>query len=177
MYANERGRITGIAGMESVLTLHPDRIGPRIKNSVIKMLQNAHITGGWKSQSRQVAEQLAETFQLSVLQTRWNGLTLYAQPTAEVRDQLIEFVRADIAAFLLEHPDYHRSYYTNSARATVESLQNGTAKYLDFRGTEYTKQAIALINQDLPEEFKQANQKVIDLLNGSKPIYITTIRS
>ncbi len=177
MYANERGRVTGIAGMESVLTLHPDRLSPRIKNAVIKMLQNAHITGGWQSKSRQVAEQLAETFQLSVLQTRWNGLTLYAQPTAEVRDQLIEFVKADISLFLLEHPDYHRSYYTNSARATVESLQNGTAKYLDFRGTEYTKQAIALINQDLPEEARQANQQVIDLLNGSKPIYITTIRS
>jgi hypothetical protein len=111
------------------------------------------------------------------LQTRWNGLTLYAQPTAEVRDQLIEFVKADIAAFLLEHPSYHRSYYTNSARDTVESLRNGTIKYIDFRGNEYTKQAIALINRDLPDEFKQANQKVIDLLNGSKPIYITTIRS
>ena len=177
MYANERGRITGISGMESVLTLYPDRIGPRIKNSVIKMLQNAHITGGWQSQSRQVAEQLAETFQLTVLQTRWNGLTLYAQPTAEVRDQLIEFVKADIAAFLLEHPDYHRTYYTNSARDTVESLQNGTIKYIDFRSKEYTKQAIALINKDLPDEVRQANQKVIDLLKGGAPIYITTIRS
>ncbi len=177
MYANERGRLTGIAGMESVLTLHPDRLSPRIKNAVIKMLQNAHITGGWQSKSRQVAEQLAETFQLSVLQTRWNGLTLYAQPTAEVRDQLIEFVKADIAAFLLEHPDYHRSYYTNSARDTVESLRNGTIKYIDFRSTAYTKQAIALINQDLPDEFKQANQKVIDLLKGGAPIHITTIRS
>jgi hypothetical protein len=177
MHSNERGRLTGIAGMESVLTLHPDRISPRIKNSVIKMLQNAHITGGWQSQSRQVAEQLAETFQLTVLQTRWNGLTLYAQPTAEVRDQLIEFVKADIALFLLENPSYHRSYYTNAAQETIESLQKGTIKYIDFRGKEYTQQAIALINQNLPEEVKQANQKVIDLLKGGAPIHITTIRS
>jgi hypothetical protein len=102
---------------------------------------------------------------------------MYAQPTAEVRDQLIEFVKADIALFLMEHPDFHRSYYTNAAQETIERLQNGTAKYLDFRGTAYTNQAIALINQDLPEEVRQANQKVIDLLNGNKPIYITTIRS
>ena len=177
MHANERGRLTGINGVESVLTLYPDRLGPRIKKSVIKMFENAHITGGWASQSRQVAEALATKFNLSVLQTRWNGLTLYAQPTPEVRDKLIEFVRADISVFLLENPNYHRSYYTNAAQETISQLQNGNAKYIDFRSKEFSNQAIALINADLPKHIVEQNQRVIDILNSNTPIHLTTIRS
>jgi hypothetical protein len=177
MHANERGRLTGINGVESVLTLYPDRLGPRIKQAVIKMLENAHITGGWRSQSRQVAEALAEKYSLSILQTRWNGLTLFAQPTPEVRDQLIELVKADIALFLLENPNYHRSWYTQQAQTTVNELEGGSIKYIDFRTREYTKQAIALINQELPKHIIEQNQRVIALLKGSDPIHLTTIRS
>jgi len=177
MHANERGRLTGINGVESVLTLYPDRLGPRIKQAVIKMLENAHITGGWRSQSRQVAEALAEKYNLSILQTRWNGLTLFAQPTPEVRDQLIELVKADIALFLLDNPNYHRSWYTQQAQTTISELEAGSIKYIDFRTRDYTKQAIALINQELPKHIIEQNQRVIALLKGSDPIHLTTIRS
>lgn len=177
MHANERGRLTGINGVESVLTLYPERLGPRIKKNVIKMLENAHITGGWASQSRQVAEALASKFSLSILQTRWNGLTLYAQPVPDVRDKLIELVRADIASFILENPTYHRSYYTNLAQETVAHLTNGTAKYVDFRNKEFSKQAVALINRDLPKHVVEKNKQVINLLNSNTPIHLTTLRS
>lgn len=177
MQSNERGRLTGINGVESVLTLYPDRLGPRIKKSVIRMLENAHITGGWSSQSRQVAEALADRFSLSVLQTRWQGLTLYAQPRPEIRDQLIELVQADIAAFLLENPGYHTSYYANAAQEAVAQLKKGNAKYIDFRCREFNKRAIALINAELPKHVLEQNQHVIDLLNNNTPIRITTIRS
>ena len=177
MHANERGRLTGINGVESVLTLYPDRLGPRIKQAVIKMFENAHITGGWRSQSRQVAEALAEKYSLSILQTRWNGLTLYAQPSPEIRDQLIEFVQADIALFLLENPTYHRSWYSQQAQTTIEELRGGTIKYIDFRSTQYTKQAIALINAELPKHVIEQNQHVIDILNSNTPVHLTTLRS
>ena len=177
MHANERGRLTGINGVESVLTLYPERLGPRIKKSVIKMLENAHITGGWSSKSRQVAEALASKYNLSVLQTRWNGLTIYAQPTPEARDKLIEFVKADIALFLLENPNYHRSWYTQNAQDMIDNLIAGKAKYIDFRGKEYTQQAVSLINADLPKHAIEQNQHVIDILNSNTPIHLTTLRS
>lgn len=177
MHANERGRLTGINGVESVLTLYPERLGPRIKKSVIKMLENAHITGGWQSQSRQVAEALAEKFNLNVLQTRWQGLTLYAQPTPEIRDKLIELVQADISVFLLENPNYHHSYYSNAAKETIAQLQKGNAKYIDFRNKEFSKQAIALINKELPEHVIAQNKRVIDILNNNTPVHLTTLRS
>lgn len=177
MNANERGRLTGINGVESVLTLYPDRLGPRIKQAVIKMFENAHITGGWRSQSRQVAEALAEKYNLTILQTRWNGITLYAQPPAEVRDQLIEFVRADIALFVLENPTYHRSWYTQQAQTTIDELLAGTVKYIDFRSKVYTQQAITLINADLPKHARDQLRYVIGLLNSSEPIHLTTLRS
>ena len=173
----ERGRLTGISGMESVLTLNPNNMGPRIKKNVIKMLENAHITGGWSSQSRRVAELLAEKFGLNVLQTRWNGLTIYAPPTNEVRDQLIDLVRADIASFLLENPGYHRTWYTDQANKTMGELAMGTAKYVDFRSGEFSKQAVALFNTDLPKHYKKQSQQVIDMLNNNTPIQITTLRA
>jgi hypothetical protein len=173
----DRGRLTGISGMESVLTLHPDRMGTRIKKNVIKMLENAHITGGWKSQSRQVAEQLAVTFELTMLQDRYNGIKLYAAPAPEVRDELIDLIKADIAMFLLEHPDYHRQWYSERARDAIELLQSGKSGTIDFRTQPIVKQAVALINKSLPDKARDANQRVIDLLLSNKPIYITTIRS
>jgi hypothetical protein len=177
MHANERGRLTGINGVESVLTLYPDRLGPRIKKMVIKMFENAHITGGWASQSRQVAEALAEKFNLTILQTRWNGITLYAQPPAEIRDQLIDFVRADISLFILENPTYHRSWYTQQAQTTIDELLAGTVKYIDFRSKVYTQQAITLINADLPKHAREQLQHAIDVLNSNEPIHLTTLRS
>lgn len=173
----ERGRLTGISGMESVLTLNPANMGPRIKKSVIRMLENAHITGGWSSQSRKVAELLAEKFGLNVLQTRWNGLTIYAPPTDHVRNELIGLVRADIAAFLLDNPGYHRSWYSDQAKKTVEELEAGTAKYVDFRNGDFAKRAIALFNQDLPKHYKDKSAHVIGLLVNNTPIEITTLRA
>jgi hypothetical protein len=177
MHANERGRLTGINGVESVLTLYPDRIGPRIKKNVIKMFENAHITGGWASQSRQVAEALAQKFNLNILQTRWCGITLYGQPEPDVRDQLISLIQADISAWMLENTHSHHNWYRDQAKATIENLQSGVAKYVDFRSKEYAKQAVTLINKNLPDAHRKRNQHVIDLLNGSEPIHLTTIRS
>lgn len=177
MNSFERGRLTGISGMESKLTLNPQYMGPRVKKNVIKMLENAHITGGWSSKSRQIAEALADKFNLSVLQTRWQGLTLYAQPAPDVRDKLIEFVKADIAIFLMENPAYHGSWYSDNAQTTIAQLKNGNAKFIDFRGSEYTKQAIALINADLPKYAIEQHRHVIQLLESNTPIHIKTIRS
>ena len=173
----ERGRLTGISGMESVLTLNPANMGPRIKKSVIRMIENAHITGGWASQSRKVAELLAEKFGLNVLQTRWNGLTIYAPPSTDLRDQLIELVRADITAFLLDNPSYHRTWYVDQANTTINELQTGIAKYVDFRSGEFSKQAVALFNKDLPESYHVQSKRVIDMLVNNTPIQITTLRA
>lgn len=177
MHSNERGRLTGINGVESVLTLYPNRLGPRIKKNVIKMFENAHITGGWQSQSRQVAEALAQKFNLNILQTRWCGITLYGQPEPDVRDQLIALVRADISAWLLDNTHSHHKWYRDQAAETIFALEGGVAKYVDFRSKEYAKQAITLINKNLPDAARKRNQHVIDILNSNEPIHLTTIRS
>lgn len=173
----ERGRLTGISGMESVLTLNPASMGPRIKKSVCKMIENAHITGGWASQSRKVAELLAEKFSLSILQTSWNGLTIYAPPTPEIRDKLIELVRADFAAFLLDNPSYARTWYSDQANKTIEALEDGVAKHVDFRSVEFSRQAVALFNTELPESYKQQAKQIVDMLVNNTPIQITTLRA
>jgi hypothetical protein len=177
MQSFERGRITGISGMESVLTLNPANMGPRIKKSVIRMLEEAHITGGWNSQSRKVAELLAEKFKLNMLQTRWNGVTLFAQPQPEHVEEIIELLKADMALFVMENPNYARSWYTRQCDETIAQLREGTAKFVDFRNGIYSKKAIELINMHLSPEYVAKSKRVIDMLVNNTPISITTIRS
>ena len=177
MYSTERGRLTGINGMESVLTLRPEHMGPRIKKSVIRMLNEAHITGGWSSKARAVAEQLADHYQLNMLQPRWRGVRLYKPPVAEVRDKLIEFVRADISAYLLESSGYSHKYYRDQAAEYITELENGTATYIDFHDTAWSNKAVALVNSMLTDEDRARIAEVVDKLVTNQPIYITTIRS
>ena len=173
----ERGRLTGIQGMESVLTLKPENMGPRVKKSVIRMLDEAHITGGWYSRARRITELLVEQFGLNVIQTTWRTLTIHAQPTEDTRDQLIELVRADITAFLLENPEFHRSWYTDQANKTIAELEDGTAKKVEFRCEDFAKKAVKVFNGELPESYKQEAKQIIELLTNNTPIHVTTIRS
>ena len=173
----ERGRLTGIQGMESVLTLKPENMGPRVKKSVIRMLDEAHITGGWYSRARRITELIVEQFGLNVIQTTWRTLTLHTQPTEDTRDQLIELVRADITAFLLENPEFHRSWYIDQANKTIAELEDGTAKQVEFRCEDFAKQAVKVFNGELPESYKQETRQIIELLTNNTPIHVTTIRS
>ena len=47
MNNNERGRITGMPGTETTVTLHPQRLGTKMRNSAIRMLETRVLEGGW----------------------------------------------------------------------------------------------------------------------------------
>ena len=174
----ERGRLTGIQGMESVLTLKPENMGPRVKKSVIRMLDEAHITGGWYSRARKITELIVEQFGLNVIQTTWRTLTLHTQPTEDTRDQLIGLIQADLAAFILENPEYTGgSWFANQANKTIEELKDGTAKQIEFRCEDFAKEAVKVFNGELPESYKQEIKQIIELLTNNTPIHVTTLRS
>ena len=118
MQSFERGRVTGLAGVETVVTLYPDKLGARMKNSVIRMLKNAHVTGGWTSKSKRLTEKLAERFQLCMTKGRYGSLTLYASPEPEVRGELINLIRADLSLFLLEADTHSRKWRIAQAEET-----------------------------------------------------------
>jgi hypothetical protein len=78
---------------------------------------------------------------------------------------------------LLDNPSYSRTWYVDQAKKTVEELEAGTAKYVDFRTGDFAKRAVALFNTDLPKHYKKQSQRVIDMLNNNTPIQITTLRA
>jgi len=51
MNNNARGRITGIPGTETTVKLYPQRLGARMRNNIIRMLENRTLTGGWSAMS------------------------------------------------------------------------------------------------------------------------------
>lgn len=177
MNSFERGRLTGVPGVESKLTWHPDRVSVRLRNSVVRMLRQAHITGSWSSKSRQLAELLCEHYELSIVQTRYHGVRLFCQPTPAVRDELISLIRADMSAFLLSNEAHHTKYYRDQAAEYIDSLERGTASYIDFRSKEFSKQAIALINTTISAEDRKKIDEVIAVIESNTPIHFATLRS
>jgi hypothetical protein len=176
MNCNERGRITGMAGTETTVTLHPQRLGTRMRNNIIRMLESRVIEGGWSSQSRKIATALSEKYGLQVSTNNWNGIHVIGI-TEEAAPLVADVVRADFAAYRLLGGG-HRGYYQDRYGESMEQID-----FLDqnFFIILHDKGSISKIKEILAEhttqEMKDKAKEVANLLRGTEPIHITTFRS
>ena len=100
---NERGRITGMPGTQTSVALHPQRLTARMRNSIIRMLENCTIEGGWSSQSRKLAEALADKYGLQCsVSNGYRGLRVVGITDAAAQE-VTEIVHADWTAWRLEN--------------------------------------------------------------------------
>lgn len=178
MNCNERGRLTGMAGTETTVTLHPQRLGVRMRNSIIRMLEARAITGGWTSQSRKLAEAIADKYGLqcsvsnSYRGVRVVGITEAAAPLVS------ELVHADWTAWILENPDYRRGYYQRSYDSTMESLKNCDGSFwVSLMHKETVSKVVAILSEHTTQEMKDKATHVANLLRGTEPIHIINFRS
>ena len=171
---NERGRITGMAGTKTTVTLHPQTLGVRMRNSVIRMLENRIIEGGWSSKSRQIAQALSEKYGLQCGVNNWNGIRILGM-SERAAPRIRDIVVADWTAWLLENPTYRNGYY--------RGLHDGALQYIDnldqnFYVTMHDKVAIRkiveILTEDTAQELKEKSKKVADMLRGTEPIHIIT---
>ena len=177
MNNNERGRITGMPGTETTVTLHPQRLGTRMRNSVIRMLETRMLEGGWSSQSRKIAETLAANNGLQVSTNNWNGIRVRGI-TREAADAVKELTRADYTAWILENPEYRNGYYRAQFDKAIDAIERLDS---NFFVTMHNKESIRKVRETLAEhttqEMKDKALQVANLLRGTEPIHIINFRS
>ena len=171
---NERGRITGMPGTEVSVTLHPQRLGVRMRNSIIRMLENRTIEGGWSSQSRKLAEAIAEKHGIQCSANNWNGIRVLGM-SAEAAPRIREVVVADWTAYLLERPEYRDGYYKDSYDKAMERIDACDQNfYMTMHDKGSIRKVVEILTEHTTQEMKDKSKKVADLLRGTEPIHLIT---
>jgi hypothetical protein len=175
MNNNERGRITGMPGTETTVTLYPQRLTARMRNSIIRMIEARAITGGWSSQARRLAENIAEKFNIQCSVTNsYRGLRVVGV-TESAAPLVSEVVHADWVAWLLDNPEYRTGYYRSQYEQTMRSLENLDQNfYCNLQCKDSGSKVIAILAEHTTQEMKDKSKAVADLLRGTEPINIVT---
>lgn len=172
---NERGRITGMPGTKTTVTLYPQTLGVRMRNSIIRMLEARAIVGGWSSQSRKLAEALAEKHGLQCsISNNYRGLRIVGI-TEAAAPLVAELVHADWTAWILENPSYREGYYRGQYDNTMESLKRLEGSFwTSLMHKDTTSKVIEILAEHTTQETKDKSKRVADLLRGTEPIHIIT---
>jgi hypothetical protein len=178
MNNNQRGRPTGMPGTETTVTLYPQRLGVRMRNTIIRMLERGIIEGCWSSKSRQLAEALASKYGLSCsLTNSYRGLRVIGV-TQTAAPLVAEIVQADWAAWLLEEPEYRNGYYQRQYSETMKSLKQVDGNFwVSLMYKESTSKVIEILIEHTTQEVRDKAMQVANMLRGTEPIHITTFRS
>jgi hypothetical protein len=174
MNNNERGRITGMAGTETTVTLHPQRLGVRMRNSIIRMLENRVLNGGWSSKSRQIAQALAEKYDIQCSVNNWNGVRVIGLSEAAA-PSVAEIVHADWTAWVLEEPTYRIGYYKqqhDNAMASIKATDSNF--YITIHDKESIRKVVAILADHTSQEMRDKSKQVADMLRGTEPIHLIT---
>lgn len=172
---NERGRITGMPGTQTSVTLYPQTLGVRMRNSVIRMIESRAIVGGWTSQSRKLAVALADKYDLQCSAVNnYRGLRIIG--ISETAAPLVsEIVQADWVAWLLENPEYRTGYYRSQYEQTMRSLERCDSNfYCNLQCKDSNSKVIEILAEHTSLEKKDKAKQVADLLRGTEPIHLIT---
>jgi hypothetical protein len=176
MNSFQRGRITGMPGTKTTVTLYPQTLSARMRNSVIRMIENHTIEGGWASKSKRIAQALSRQHGLQCGSTNWNGLHILGL-SAEAAPSVAEVVRADWTARLLGEPTYGNTYYKDQYEQAMVWIYN---LHSDFHVTLHDdanrRKVIEILAEHTTQEMKDKTKQVADMLRGTEPIHLITFR-
>lgn len=171
-------RAAKVVGMQTTMQLDPTKITVRIKNRLIRWLEKGEYVGGWSSKTRRVAESLATTYDLPQSLRTWEGVRV-RRPSPELRKEMMELVRADWTAAVLENPylakesGWARRRYDEVMKELEHRDCNDV--YIGMHHHEFTKQAFALLDKHQRHEYSSNVKACVDALNGTALIHILTL--
>jgi len=156
-------------------------VGTRMKNMVKKMLRQGYTEGGWSSQSKQLAQKLAEQYELMLVERSSRGFTVPLRSTysAEVAEKVIELIDADEALILMDSPDHNNNYRAyikgryNGARARIRGDVTPYGRWVPMHNPELSAQCCALFELSRTPAIREAAEKVCDMLDRSERVEVT----
>ena len=170
----ERGRITGMPGTKTTVTLYPQTLGVRMRNSILRMIEKRLITGGYSSKARQIAEALSEKYGLQVSTTNYVGVRVIGM-TAEAAPRVKELLQADWAAWILEHPEYRAGYYHSrhiQSMAAIDACEPNF--FLSMHDDVSIRKVCEILAEHTTPKLRDKSKQVADLLRGTEPIHLIT---
>jgi hypothetical protein len=174
MNNNARGRITGMAGTETTVTLHPQRLTARLRNKIIRMMEARAIEGGWSSKARQIAVAMAEKYDIQCSVNNWNGVRVIGLSEAAA-PSVAEIVHADWTAWLLENPEYNKGYYSGQHTQAMQSISSLNSNFFVLiHDKESIRKVIEILAEHTTQELKDKSKQVADMLRGTEPIHLIT---
>lgn len=159
-------------GVVTQMVIDPTKVTVRIRNKIVKWLEQGFIEGGYSSHARKLCDMLVKKYELEAVGFSWRGIRVH-NPSSELAGKLIEILDADWAAYLLESPGtntYYQGIY-NDARRKLGVCQD---TFICIHDKDLRRSAGLLIselsNQDRKDRVKQA----IDAITGTEPIHMYT---
>jgi hypothetical protein len=172
----ERGRLTGMPGTQTAVTLYPQRLGVRMRNNVIRMIENRVITGGYSSKSRQIAESLVEKYGLQVSTANYGGIRVLGM-SAEAAPLIKELLQADWTAWILDNPNYRDGYYHSRHIQSMAAIDACEPNFFLFVHDDVTtRKVVEILAYHTSQELKDKAKHVANLLKGTEPIHIITFK-
>jgi hypothetical protein len=162
-------------GTTTTVTLYPQTLGARMRNSTIRMLEARTITGGWTSQSRKLAEAIADKHGLQCsVSNNYRGLRVVGI-SEEAAPLVSEVVNADWVAWVLENPEYRNGYYKGRYEESMTSLERCESSFwVQLMHKESSSKVIAILKHHTTQEMKDKAKQVAHLLRGTEPIHLIT---
>lgn len=166
-------------GATTTIKIDPTRITVRIKNKLLKWLKDGEYVGGYSSMARRLAEALANKYDLPSSLKHWRGVEI-KHPTRDMANEVIELLRADWTAYILEYPHVNKREHWAYQRyhnqlSTLERL--GSLDYLYVHHHEYTKQVHLIVEKYSKNHHEAARQAAIAALNGTEPIEVMILEN
>ncbi len=176
MSSFQRGRITGMAGTETTVKLYPQRLGVRMRNKIIRMMEARAIEGGWSSKARQIAVAMAEKYDIQCSVNNWNGVRVIGLSEAAA-PSVAEIVHADWTAWMLEQPTYRTGYYRDQFDEAMASIKATDSNfYITMHDKESIRKVIETLAEHTTQELKDKSKQVADMLRGTEPIHLITFK-
>lgn len=167
----QASRMLTTAGISAHITFDPTKITNRLKKSIQRQVANGVLTGGYQSHSTRIAKYLCREFDIRYTDTTWYGLRVPAQQV-EHREQFVEFLQADLAAYLLDNDNPNPKWEKERTANFIEAVRAGFDVDVRCHSSEYRQKLAALIaSTRTPEEIKHA-QGVSKMLDAGLPITI-----
>jgi hypothetical protein len=176
MNNSDRGRITGMPGTKTTVTLYPQTLSARMRNSIIRMLESCVIDGGRSSKAKLTAQALSEQYglQCSVMNSYYRGLRIVGITDAAAQE-VTEIVHADWTAWSLENPGYRSGYYKDKYDNTMECLKRRESSFWTLMHDDASiRKVCEILAEHTTQEMKDKSKQVADMLRGTEPIHIIT---
>jgi hypothetical protein len=170
----ERGRITGMPGTKTTVTLYPQTLSVRMRNSVLRMIENRLITGGYASKARQIAEAMSEKYGLQVSTTNYVGVRVIGM-SAEAAPRVKELLQADWTALILERPEYRDGYYHSrhiQSMAAIDACEPNF--FLSMHDNVTIRKVTEILAEHTTQKLRDRTKQVADMLRGTEPIQLIT---